>query len=95
MSSTNVVLPRHDLIGSSKSSSSSSSSTIGSYRSSSSSGSYKSSLSSGSVLGSSKSSSTDDGSVTYKLSGSDSTVDNDNNEFDTNANLKDSDVSII
>ncbi|XP_076105155.1 uncharacterized protein LOC143073469 isoform X1 [Mytilus galloprovincialis] len=92
MSSTNVVLQRHDLIGSSKSSSSSSSSTIGSYRSSSSSGSYKSSLSSGSVLGSSKSSSTDDGSVTYKLSGSDSTVDNDNNEFDTNANLKDSDM---
>ena len=83
MSSSNVLLQKHDLIGSK--SSSSSSSTIGSFKSSCGS----------SVIGSYKSSSTENGSVidSYKYSSGGSTIDNGSGEFDTNANLKDSTVS--
>lgn len=97
MSSSNLVLSRPDLIGLSKSSSSSGS-TIGSYKSSSSSSSTigssrYSSSGSGSVIGSYKFSSSDSGSDigSYKITSSgESTIDNSQSEFDTNANIKDS-----
>ena len=82
MSSSNLVLPKQDLIGSSKSSSSSGS-TIGSLKNSSSeSGSYKF---------------TSSDSSSYKLtsSSSESAIDNRSKEFDTNANIKDTIVSTV
>ena len=95
ISSSNLVLPQQDLTGSLKSSSSSGS-TIRSYKFCSSSSSTIGSLrNSSSESGSCKFSSPDSSSYKLTSSSSESAIDNGSKEFDTNANIKDTIVSTV